>query len=366
MDKLELLLGGAAVNLLDRILDPFRGEAVTIPPYDGAWRPNTALDTAALLATLPGADNLCADAAGGAWLSAGTGLFRLEGAALVPVAQYDAPISALAAGAEGALLVALDDGGLFLWRDGQQDDLRAALPRRVSATAAIADGTGFLLAEGSARHAASDWVAALMGKAADGAVWRLDPGAAKAERITDGLAFPTGLARGRDGALVVAECFAHRLVALGAARPRPLLERVPGYPGRLAPAADGGWWLAVFAPRNRLVELVLREDRFRADMMAKVAPEYWIAPALRSGETFLEPLQRGGVRTMGVRKPWAPSRSYGLVAHLDADFRPRTSFHSRADAARHGATSVLESGGRCLVTLKGAGEIVDLGRGETP
>ncbi|MBW7921085.1 MAG: hypothetical protein H3C51_03185 [Rubellimicrobium sp.] len=346
------------MNLLDRILDPFRGRAITIPPYDGAWRPNTALDTARPVAALPGADNLCADGAGVVWLSAGPELLRLEGDAPVAVARYGAEITALCAGADGALLVALDDGGLFLRRGDAQEDVRGLLPRRVSVTAAMADGAGFLLAEGSASHAASDWPRALMARAGDGALWHIDPGAGRAERVAGGLAFPAGLARTAQGAPVVAEAFAHRIATPDGSR--PLLERIPGYPGRLSPAAGDGWWLAVFAPRNRLIELVLREDRYRADMVAQVPPEYWIAPALHSGASFLEPLQRGGVRTMGVRKPWAPSRSYGLVALLDAGLRPQASFHSRADGQRHGATAVLDHAGRRLIALKGAGEVIEL------
>ena len=44
--------------IFDPILDLFRGKAITIPPLDGALGPNTALDEAAVLATLPAPDNL--------------------------------------------------------------------------------------------------------------------------------------------------------------------------------------------------------------------------------------------------------------------------------------------------------------------
>ena len=40
------------MSLLDPILDLFRGKAVTIPPMDGALRPNTALDDAEVVAAL--------------------------------------------------------------------------------------------------------------------------------------------------------------------------------------------------------------------------------------------------------------------------------------------------------------------------
>ena len=42
--------------------------------------------------------------------------------------------------------------------------------------------------------------------------------------------------------------------------PQAVLSDLPAYPGRIAPARDGGFWLALFAPRNQLVEFVLRED----------------------------------------------------------------------------------------------------------
>ena len=38
-----------------------------------------------------------------------------------------------------------------------------------------------------------------------------------------------------------------------------MLDELPGYPARLSPAQDGGFWLAVFAGRTQLIEFVLRE-----------------------------------------------------------------------------------------------------------
>ena len=39
-----------------------------------------------------------------------------------------------------------------------------------------------------------------------------------------------------------------------------MVSKLPGYPARIHPAADGGAWLALFAPRNRLIEFILLED----------------------------------------------------------------------------------------------------------
>jgi hypothetical protein len=96
-------------------------------------------------------------------------------------------------------------------------------------------------------------------------------------------------------------------------------------------------------------------------MMREIAREHWIAPTLSSGTSFLEPLQCGGVKTMGMHKPWSPSRSYGLLVRLDRNLRPVASFHSRANGRRHGITSVITRDGRVLVTAKGGNAILELG-----
>ena len=44
--------------MLQRALDIFRGKAITIPPMDGALRPNTALDEAPVLLQADAPDNL--------------------------------------------------------------------------------------------------------------------------------------------------------------------------------------------------------------------------------------------------------------------------------------------------------------------
>jgi hypothetical protein len=188
-----------------------------------------------------------------------------------------------------------------------------------------------------------------MGKNASGSVWRVDLAAGRASKLAGDLAFPYGiLATAPGGGVVVAESWRHRLIRI---RPEggavePVLTKLPGYPARLAAGADGGAWLCLFAPRNRLIEFVLEEDHYRADMMREVERSHWIAPALSSGAGFLEPLQCGGVKTMGIHKPWSPTRSYGLLVRLDGNLRPVASFHSRANGRRHGITSAVERDGR--------------------
>lgn len=333
--------------IFDPILDIFRGKAITIPPLDGAFRANTALDDGDVFAELPAADNLC-EAGGRLHASSGAGLYVLdEGRAPERVDTYSASITALAAAPDGTLAVALDDGTL------SENRQAIALPTNVACITALAYGAdgSLWLANGSERNPASAWVADLMEKNTTGSVWRRKPGGEFA-RVARGLEWPYGILPVGDEA-IVSESWRHRLMRVGAGGTQPVLKHLPGYPARLAPATGGGAWLAIFAPRNRLIELVLQEKHYRYDMMASVPREFWIAPALASGRSFLEPLQCGGIRTMGVHKAWAPSRSYGLVARLDRDFVPVESLHSRANGSRHGTTSVIEAAGRLLVAAKG-------------
>jgi hypothetical protein len=195
-----------------------------------------------------------------------------------------------------------------------------------------------------------------MERNAAGSVWLLPPGGSF-EQVAGSLAWPCGLLPDGRGA-TVSESWRHRLLMLEGGRAAPALSHLPGYPARLSPCTDGGAWLTLFAPRNRLIELVLQETHYRYDMMASVPQEFWIAPAMSSGASFLEPLQCGGIRVMGVHKPWAPSRSYGLAVRLGPDLAPQFSLHSRANGRRHGTCSAIERGGAVLVASRGGGVVL--------
>lgn len=169
------------------------------------------------------------------------------------------------------------------------------------------------------------------------------------------------------GGLACSESWRHRIVDLSAkAARRPLLADLPAYPARLAPADRGDWWLAAFAPRSQMVEFMLREDRARRQMVATIDPDHWMAPRYASGRSFKEPLQGGGIKHLGILKPWAPTQSYGLVIRLDAAMQPLESFHSRADGTIHGITSCVELGDRLYAGSKGADCVVALDLADRP
>lgn len=221
------------------------------------------------------------------------------------------------------------------------------------------DGT-LVIAIGSSKNELSAWQRDLLDGGRAGSVWRLDPRSGQATQLASGLAYPNGLAVEADGHVIVSEAWQKRLIRLGPKGQMlgQVMEDLPGYPARLSRSAQGGYWLSIFAPRSPLIEFVLREPAYRKAMMAEVDPEFWIAPALRSGYSFREPMQGGALKQMGILKPWAPTRSYGLVVELDAGFVPLRSFHSRAGGKRHGITSAVEAGGKLWLTSKGGDELV--------
>ena len=336
--------------ILDPVLDLFRGKAVTIPPLDGAFRPNTRLDDAPAFAELTEPDNLLVT--GDRLLaSSGNAIHSISaGAEPVVVETFPSAVTALALSPSGELTVGLESGKLLI--GGSDVSLPAGI-RCITALAYADDGT-LWLANGSAEHAPSQWAADLMKKGASGSLWKRDAAGGDFRKVAGDIAFPYGLHPvGRD--VLVSESWRHQLVRFdGATGSRStVLAHLPGYPARLSPSADGGAWLTLFAPRNRLIEFVLQETHYRQDMLSQVPPAYWIAPALASSRSFLEPLQCGGIRTMGIHKPWSPSRSYGLVVRLDQKMQPLFSLHSRANGTRHGICSVAEKDGRLFVASRG-------------
>lgn len=349
-------------------LDAFWGRgaaAVTVPSMDGALRPNDLLDQAPAALSISEPDNLV-DCAGEILFSSDGLVFGLEGRAVaggpVPKYRFEKPIACLAAHASGILAVGMN--GEIALRGGGRDgksitDVGGQPP--LCPTALVFDGPdALILCLGSRTNPAEQWKRDLMQRNASGSVWRIDLATGSATCLADRLGYPYGILLA-GGDLRISEAWRHRVLRLkpGAA-PEPLVEHLPGYPARMTHSADGGSWLCVFAPRRQMVEFVLREAGYRERMMREVHPDHWMAPALRSGRSFLEPIQGGAVKHLGISKPWAPTRSYGLVIRLDASGSPVVSVHSRADGVRHGVTSCLEFGERLLVASKGGGVIASV------
>jgi hypothetical protein len=337
--------------ILDPILDLFRGKAVTIAPMDGALKPNTLLEDAQMLATAERPDSLVFDGASVIYASGST-LRRLGGDAMVK--DYGSVITALAMSPHGMLAVGLNSGAVMLG-DAVVDGFNCP-------TALGFDGDDLLVCNGSENFAPEDWVKDLMQGKPSGSLWRVKATAKDRSCLARGLAYPNGVVADRRSQRVVfSESWLHRLAAVPSSggAVTPVLPRLPAYPCRIT-TTPSGYLLALFAPLNRLVEFVLQEHDYRAAMMREIESRFWIAPTLAASRSFLEPLQNGGVKSMGVHKPWSPTRSYGLLVTLDHDFRPVASFHSRANGHYHGVTSAVAVTGNYIVASKGGNAILSI------
>lgn len=350
------------MNPLKRAMDRWlgRGEAsITIPPMDGAFRPNDLLDSAATIHEMPGPDCL-ADTAHGVVVSTGHSLFSVGAPNSAAIASFDAEISAVTGLPDGGAAVGLIDGRIVFVGGRHGGSTIAASPglNCITALAPAPDGALFV-ANGSATNGPAAWKRDLMEKNASGSVWRTDPSSGARSRLAGDLAYPYGLLE-EGASFVVSESWRSALTRITpgvGGRREAVLENLPAYPSRLSRGPDNTIWLALFAPRSQLVEFVLREDRYRRSMIDKIDADYWVAPCLRAGLSPQEPMQQGSVKQLGVVKPWSPSRSYGLVASLDQAYRPTASFHSRANGRRHGVTSCLAVAGRLYFCAKGDGVV---------
>jgi hypothetical protein len=346
-------------------------EQHAIPSMDGALSPNDALDRCRPIGeALPGADDVVEAPDGSLYVSAGPRVLRLAGPGYeqrAPVAEFPAAAGGLAVHPDGRLLVSVAGHGLAaVDRDGRQrwlKEVEGQPLRCLTGVAAAPDGTIFL-AEGSRDTPPDEWCRDLLEKRRSGRLIAAAPGLDRAQVLLRDLPYPYGLALSPDGRFLwFSESWSHRicrapLAGGGIGAVIPVIPNLPGYPARLGPAADGGFWLAVFALRTHLIEFVLREDDFRDEMMRTVAPEYWIGPALATTGDALEPMQSGGIKALGIQKPWAPPRSYGLALRFDADGEITRSLHSRVGGRHHGITAARDAAQGLVIVSKGAGRVL--------
>jgi hypothetical protein len=344
----------------DRLLG--RGEAtITVPSFDGALKPNRILEQAETIGQFEAPEDLATDGKA-LYIADGTAIWRLDGTAATEVRRFDRAISALCC---------LPDGGIAVALEGEVQVF--ATPSASSATVTFSDPTmnavnalspgpdkTLIATDGSTARPYRQWVYDLMERGHTGRVLVLDLAGGRVRTIASGLQYAFG-ACAADDAVFISESWRNRLIAVSAdGSRRAVADNLPVYPSRLAPATSGGFWLTAFAARTQLVEFVLRENAYRRRMMAEIDPKYWIAPKLKSGQSFLEPMQGAHIKTMGVVKPWAPPRSYGLVIRLSASGVPLYALHSRVDGVNHGIVAAVEMDGALFAIAKGPGRLLRL------
>ena len=355
---------------MHQILFP-NAEQHAIPSLDGALSPNDALDRCKVVGDpLPGIDDIAEMADGSLLVSAGRQVLRLSGpgyATRSVVAEFDADAGGLTVHPDGRVLVCVADRGLAaVDASGRQAWLNQAEDQPLNCLTSVAaapNGTIFA-SEGSTLNGPTDWCRDLMQKNSAGRVISCGPGFETPKVLLRNVPYPYGLALSADGhSLWLTESWSHRLCRaaiagreLGAVE--PVIGNLAGYPARLGRAKGGGLWLSMFALRTHLIEFVLREDDFRDEMMRTIAPDFWIAPALATSGSALEPMQSGGIKALGIQKPWAPPRSYGLLARINDDGDVVESLHSRVGGHYHGIAAACDTAQGLVIASRGAGRLL--------
>jgi Strictosidine synthase len=351
---------GAMREFVNRFLG--RGDAtIAVPSFDGALKPNQKLQGAEILLECAAPEDLATDGRA-IYLAEGPRLLRLNGGAATELRTFEQPISALAALAGGELAIAIGGREVRIFSEATAAKPSTTFSTGLNAVNALAPvhGGKLIASDGSTTRGVDEWAWDLMEKGHSGRALVLDPETGSSKVLANGLGYAFGCCAADDGVLV-SESWRHRLIEVRRDGSRTVvLPHLPVYPSRLSPAAGGGYWLTGFTARSLLVEFVLREPAFRKRMMAEIEPRYWIAPRLRSGDSFKEPMQGAHIKTMGVIKPWAPPRSYGLVIRLGGDGAPLYSLHSRVDGVNHGIVSAIEVDGDLIMIAKGPGRVLKL------
>lgn len=364
-------MSSLVVDVLKELL--FRNrDRRSIPVLDGPMRPNSKLDQCPVLSVaVPAPDDISFASDGSAYVTSRNKVFRFADANFTPpevAAEFDGLATGVAPHPDGGVVVCVAGVGVAFVggpQSGRMLEIAGSQGLECPTAVAVSAAGDIYICDGSRHNTPDRWAFDLMEKRRSGRVLRIHGKTAEVEVLAQDLAFPNGICLTNDGsALLVSEAWSHDVlrIPLDSSSPyrrQAAIENLPGYPGRII-ATRTGYCLTLFALRTQLVDFVLTEDAYRRKMIARVEPEFWIAPALKSEGHYLEPVQGGGLKKHGSVKAWAPPRSYGLVVLFDEDFEVDASLHSRVGGACHGVTGVAVHNSETFLVSKGDSKIVQV------
>ena len=256
-------------------ITPVAWEAPADPGYNGAYAPDSSL---AMFEALPigaheGPESIARDAAGRIYVSTRDGTILRFGA------QGAAPEEWANTGGRPLGLV-FDSAGTLFVADGKRGLLAIDTAGTVRLLADSADGTRVEFADdldvaangkvyfsdASTKfgvRAQSDEDASVLDMIEHGAHGRLlewDPATGRATVVVAGIDFANGVAMTPDQrSVLLCETGRYRILRVGVVgegrgRITPVLEALPGFPDNISRAAGGSYWVALYAPRNALLD----------------------------------------------------------------------------------------------------------------
>ncbi|MGH4023240.1 MAG: SMP-30/gluconolactonase/LRE family protein [Pseudonocardiaceae bacterium] len=214
-------------------------------------------------------------------------------------------------------------------RDGRIETLVQQVddaPMRLCNNAAVAPEGTIYFSDSSQRFGIEHHRADMLEHSGTGRLLRRAPDG-EVDVLLDGLQFPNGVALDPSGEwLAVAETAGYRLLRLWlrgarAGQHEVLVDGLPGFPDNISTGSDGLIWVAIFAPRHRLLDLLLP----RAPLLRRLV---WALPEV------LQPAEARALHVMAVD-------AAGTVVH---DLRgPTTDYHAVTGVRERGGVLYLGS-----------------------
>lgn len=163
----------------------------------------------------------------------------------------------VADGAKGLLLVT-DEGDVTVL--SQQSDTRAF--RLVDDVDVAPDGRLYF-SDASHRYGLDELMHDFFEHAGTGRLLRYDPATGETETLVDGLYFANGIAVGPEGDYVlVTETSRYQVTRYWINGPKAgttdvFIDNLPGFPDNISYDDDGTFWLALYAPRDAVLDKIL-------------------------------------------------------------------------------------------------------------
>lgn len=265
-------------------VDPRAWDAPRDAGHTGAFAADSSLATFEAIPLLghEGPEAVAADAAGRLYVSTRGGvILRLSAQGTDPVewANTGGRPLGLVFDAAGTLFVADGERGLLAVDTAGAvrllaDSAAGARVEFADDVAVAADGKVYFTDASTkfGARARTDEEASVLDIIEHGGHGRLlewDPATGRATVVKDGLDFANGVAMAPDQrAVLVCETGAYRVLRIGVAgeergRTTPVIENLPGFPDNISRTADGRYWVALFAPRNALLDGLSAWPRLR-------------------------------------------------------------------------------------------------------